>query len=410
MYWISHTQYKYEESSSLDMAFIIMDFLYEMANFNTNPAKLETKHISISKTSKKDIKFDKDWTNEVFAIFMNLNKSDDLLEIFEEALKSGTFIKEESTSKLIETLKKFKSCLEEIDSIIYLGYASHVFQNGRISSGDECLREIMNIDFEHLESQVSSYKEIVNTYISEAQKELKCWRKNKKSKREIKRMFEIHGNLQTALNDNNNLIEKLQPIISQLKKLETELQFSQKINKVNVNGLEIIRNSLKEKKMKMIMRQTEFEYRNVKLIIWQNNLVEEYIEAIVNPTDSELKHERGASKVIAQAAGEEFKTDWVNFLKYYGEILTGKSMITRAGGTLCWDKVIHTVGPRYQNKADNSTEEKQLKASVRSILEVMTSNSLKTISIPAISTGRLKFPVNLCVKLMAQTIRTFIDM
>jgi O-acetyl-ADP-ribose deacetylase (regulator of RNase III) len=53
----------------------------------------------------------------------------------------------------------------------------------------------------------------------------------------------------------------------------------------------------------------EFKYRDVTLIIRQNNLVEEFSEAIVNPTDSELKHEIGVSKAIAQAAGEEFKTN-----------------------------------------------------------------------------------------------------
>jgi predicted RNase H-like nuclease (RuvC/YqgF family) len=283
-----------------------------------------------------DFKLDQKTKDEVLGYFINLIESGDLLEMCNKAFESGTCIKEQSSSKLIETLKKFKSCLEEIDSIISSEYASNVFQNDRISSDDEWLREIMNIDFENLESQVSSDKEIVNTYISEAQKELKLWRKNKKSKQEIKRMFEIHGNLQTALNDNNNLIEKLQSIISELKKLETEFQFSQNVNKVNVKGLETIKNSLKEKKSKMKEGKVEgFIYRDVKLIVRKNNLVEEYTEAIVNPANQELKHEGGAAKAIAQAAGEEFNADCESYLKSYGNLLTGKSMITKAGGTLC---------------------------------------------------------------------------
>jgi predicted RNase H-like nuclease (RuvC/YqgF family) len=245
-------------------------------------------------------------------------------------------MEEACDSKLIKMFKKFQSCIEEIGESISFKYATHVFQDRKKISDVEDVQQIIEIDFKSIESQVSYDKEIVNMYISEAQKELKLWRMNRKSKQEIKRMFEIHGNLQTALNDNNNLIEKLKPIISELKKLETELQFSQNINKVNVNGLETIKNSLKEKKSKMKEGKVEgFIYRDVKLIVRKNNLVEEYTEAIVNPANQELKHEGGAAKAIAQAAGEEFNADCESYLKSYGNLLTGKSMITKAGGTLC---------------------------------------------------------------------------
>jgi O-acetyl-ADP-ribose deacetylase len=67
------------------------------------------------------------------------------------------------------------------------------------------------------------------------------------------------------------------------------------------------------------------------------------------------------------------------------------------------------VGPRYKNKADNSREEEQLKSTVRSIMEIVKDENIASVSIPAISIGIFKFPLELCVKLMAQTIKVFID-
>jgi O-acetyl-ADP-ribose deacetylase len=67
------------------------------------------------------------------------------------------------------------------------------------------------------------------------------------------------------------------------------------------------------------------------------------------------------------------------------------------------------VGPRYQNKADNSREKEQLKSTVRSIMEIVKDENIASVSIPAISTGIFRFPLELCVRLMAQTIKIFID-
>lgn len=152
-----------------------------------------------------------------------------------------------------------------------------------------------------------------------------------------------------------------------------------------------------------------FEYRDCKLTIRQNDLLEEYTEAIVNPANSELKHEGGAARAISDSSGPEFKEDCERYLKENGELPTGKAMKTRAGGKLKCESVIHAVGPRYKNRPDNSKEEMQLKDAFKSVFEIMKNYNIKSVSIPAISTGIFKYPLKKCCRNMASTIRKFID-
>ena len=84
--------------------------------------------------------------------------------------------------------------------------------------------------------------------------------------------------------------------------------------------------------------------------------------------------------------------------------------MTKAGGNLKCEYVIHTVGPIYNNrKTDNYKEHKQLANAIESVLKIMHKDKLKDISIPAISTGIYGFPLTKCVEIFGKVIREFID-
>lgn len=135
-----------------------------------------------------------------------------------------------------------------------------------------------------------------------------------------------------------------------------------------------------------------------------------YRDAIVNPANTQLNHEGGAARAIADEAGDDFKQECIQYLKENTELQTGKALLTSAGGNLKCEYVIHTVGPIYKkNKADTSKECQQLCDAVRSVLEIVDKNDLTSVSIPAISTGIYGFPVQLCCQLMGKTIRRYID-
>lgn len=156
--------------------------------------------------------------------------------------------------------------------------------------------------------------------------------------------------------------------------------------------------------------ETKFDYRGVKVLVRLGDLVNENSEAIVNPANDQLKHAGGAAAAIAGAAGPEFEKACIDYIKECEEVPTGTSIITPAGGDLKCHKVIHTVGPVYQTKkANNIKAENHLRDAIKSVLEIMKDEGLHSVSIPAISTGIFNFPLPKCCKIMAKTLRDFID-
>jgi O-acetyl-ADP-ribose deacetylase len=205
-------------------------------------------------------------------------------------------------------------------------------------------------------------------------------------------------------------LKEIEKLLSEIQEMNSITEKFKEIEKENIEIEKSLKSTLKSQiQVTSDLKNSQFEYKGIIFTIRNNNLIHEDSEAIVNPDNSNLAHAGGAAKAIADAAGEEFEEDWNKYIKMNKELITGKAMLTRAGGNLMWDYVIHVVGPRYKNKADNSREEEQLKSTVRSIMEIVKDENIASVSIPAISIGIFKFPLELCVKLMAQTIKVFID-
>ena len=140
-------------------------------------------------------------------------------------------------------------------------------------------------------------------------------------------------------------------------------------------------------------------------------LVDEQVDAIVNPANSELKHKGGAAKAIAEAAGEEFHKECEDYINKYEELGVGEAMMTSAGGSLKCSNVIHAVGPdaRGKNQMRMQTEKEQLRECVKNIIKIMKNKDLSSVSIPAISTGIFGFPLDLCPFIMTEAIKFMID-
>lgn len=72
-----------------------------------------------------------------------------------------------------------------------------------------------------------------------------------------------------------------------------------------------------------------------------------------------------------------------------GGCKVGEAVITNAGN-LPAKKVIHTVGPRWND--EKSDEEEKLKSCYIECLKLAEKHNLKTIAFPNISTGIYRFP------------------
>ena len=224
-------------------------------------------------------------------------------------------------------------------------------------------------------------------------------------------------NLIAMVIDNHQIIIYKQKL---LKKLEQNINqvkhYSEKVNEIKEiydTQNKIYENILKNLEIKSQLNEQftkkSYKYLNVVIKIRKNDLVNEYSEAIVNPANTELNHAGGAARAISDASGPEFEEDCTKYLEKNKELPTGKAMLTRAGGALCCDRVIHAVGPIYRNVADNSKEEELFKAVILSIMETCQANNILSVSIPAISTGIYRFPLKLAIKLMTKTIKNFIQ-
>ena len=87
---------------------------------------------------------------------------------------------------------------------------------------------------------------------------------------------------------------------------------------------------------------------------------------------------------------------------------TGCAMITSAGNLPC-KAVIHAVGPRFNETAiDHTLEEILMQSTITAILEQVIENDYKSVSIPAISSEVLKFPLKRFAVICTKSIKEFI--
>lgn len=124
------------------------------------------------------------------------------------------------------------------------------------------------------------------------------------------------------------------------------------------------------------------------------------VDAIVNAANSHLKHGGGVAGAIARAGGEiiQEESDLIGFSP------VGTAVITTAGAMPA-SFVIHAVGPRM----GEGDEDTKLKNAVESVLSLAKGNGIRTVSMPAISSGIFGFPKDRCAHILVTTTREFLE-
>lgn len=118
----------------------------------------------------------------------------------------------------------------------------------------------------------------------------------------------------------------------------------------------------------------------------RGDITEEETDAIVNAANSRLAGGGGVDGAIHRAGGPEI-TDECAMI---GSCPTGSAVIT-GGGRLKARRVIHAVGPVYEDGARN--EEALLKSAYTESLRLAAATGLSSIAFPSISTGAYGYPV-----------------
>jgi O-acetyl-ADP-ribose deacetylase len=125
------------------------------------------------------------------------------------------------------------------------------------------------------------------------------------------------------------------------------------------------------------------------------------VDAIVNAANSTLLGGGGVDGAIHRAAGKQL----LEACRALNGCKTGEAKIT-PGFKLPARWVIHTVGPVWRG---GKHEHEQLAACYRNSLALAVKNQVKTIALPAISTGVYSFPIHLAAKIALQEIFSFLE-
>ncbi len=136
----------------------------------------------------------------------------------------------------------------------------------------------------------------------------------------------------------------------------------------------------------------------------QGDITAETTDAIVNAANERLMHGGGVAGAISRQGGGIIQEESDAWVRRHGPVITGSAAITSAGKLLA-KFVIHAVGPVW----GSGHEEEKLGSAVRSALALADSRGLTSISIPGISSGIFGGPKDVCARVIAQTVVTYLQ-
>lgn len=121
----------------------------------------------------------------------------------------------------------------------------------------------------------------------------------------------------------------------------------------------------------------------------KGDITKQKVDAIVNAANSSLMGGGGVDGAIHRAGGPAILSECKEIIQKIGRLETGKAVIT-TGGNLPAKYVIHTVGPIYHGRKDQSEE---LKSCYTESLKRAEEKKLQSIAFPSISTGAYRYPL-----------------
>lgn len=147
-------------------------------------------------------------------------------------------------------------------------------------------------------------------------------------------------------------------------------------------------------------RNLSIQLEGTQLDLIEGDITELDVEAIVNSANEDLTLEKGTAKAILDRGGPTIREE----CERIGSTSVGSAVIT-GGGDLKARHVIHAVGPRM----GEGEEDRKLQSAIRSSLAVADRHGLKSIAIPAISTGERAFPLDRCARILLTEVYRYLQ-
>ena len=150
----------------------------------------------------------------------------------------------------------------------------------------------------------------------------------------------------------------------------------------------------------MKRRKLSIQLEGTQLELIEGDITELEVDAVVNAANEELKLGSGVAGAIREKGGPSIQEECDRI----GGTPVGTAVLT-GGGDLKAQHVIHAVGPRM----GEGDEDRKLQSAIRSSLALADRHGLKSIALPAISTGVFGFPMDRCARILLTEVYRYLQ-
>ncbi|XP_068102337.1 protein mono-ADP-ribosyltransferase PARP14-like [Hyperolius riggenbachi] len=140
-----------------------------------------------------------------------------------------------------------------------------------------------------------------------------------------------------------------------------------------------------------------------KVVVYKGDLCRQNTEVIIIASNEDLMPTSGTGISVMKAAGPKPQAECRSIVQKEGKLASGECEITGAGNLLC-KKVIHAVGPKWDNRP-NSKYERLLRKAVTSALEKAIDNSYRSVALSVGDFVNSGCPVDLCAENIVKAIK-----
>jgi O-acetyl-ADP-ribose deacetylase (regulator of RNase III) len=148
-----------------------------------------------------------------------------------------------------------------------------------------------------------------------------------------------------------------------------------------------------DNRLTVTLERTELE-------LVEGDITELDVDAIVNAANEHLQLGGGVAGAIRRKGGPSIQEECDRI----GGTPVGTAVMTGAGN-LKARQVIHAVGPRW----GEGNEDKKLASAVRAALALADRRGLRSIALPALSTGIFGFPLERAARIMLTEVHRYLQ-
>jgi O-acetyl-ADP-ribose deacetylase (regulator of RNase III) len=151
---------------------------------------------------------------------------------------------------------------------------------------------------------------------------------------------------------------------------------------------------------KITANRISLTLEDTQLEILEGDITETPVDAIVNAANEDLALGSGVAGAIRTRGGPSIQEECDRI----GHTPVGTAVMTGAG-SLPARQVIHAVGPRM----GEGDEDRKLSSAVRSALALADRYGLRSIALPAISTGTFGFPMDRAARITLTEVHRYLQ-